>query len=101
MTEAWTWAPYSRVREAAEELKGVIRARYPDAQFRLSRDPNQQRSWLLWTTVDVDDPEEVSNLVVDREVEMLAEEHIPLHVIVVEGSARTTRSHQEWATRVG
>jgi hypothetical protein len=101
VTEDWTWAPYSRVRTAAEELKGIIRARYPDAQFRLSRDPNQQRSWLLWTTVDVDDPEEVSNLVVDREVDMLAEEHIPLHVIVVEGGAGPAQSRPEQARRAG
>jgi hypothetical protein len=84
VTERWTWAPYSRVKEAAEELKAIIRTRYPDARFRLARDPNQQRSWLLWTMVDVDDPEDVSNLVVDREVDMLSEEHIPLHVIVTD-----------------
>lgn len=101
MTGVWTWAPFSRVREAAEELKGVIRARYPDAQFRLARDPNQRRSWLLWTTVDVDDPEKVSNLVVDREVDMLAEEHIPLHVIVIEGSLVTTHVRQEQPRRAG
>lgn len=84
MTERWQWASYERVREAAEELKTLIRARYPDAEFRLVRDPNQQRSWFLRTMVDVDDPEDVSRLVVDREVDMLAEEHIPLHVLVTE-----------------
>lgn len=80
MTEQWKWASYTRVKEAAEELKGLIRAKYPDAEFRLVRDVHQQRSWILYTYVDVEDSDEVRKLIVDREVDMLAEEHIPLHV---------------------
>jgi hypothetical protein len=76
------WAPYSKVKEAAEELKGLIRAKYPEAEFRLARNPWEQRSWILWAHVDVEDSDEVRRLVVDREVDMLAEEHIPLHVFV-------------------
>lgn len=101
MTEKWTWAPYSRVKEAAEELKAIIRTTYPDAQFKLSRDPNQQRSWLLWATVDVDDPEEVSNLVVDREVDMLSEEHIPIRVIVTDSQERLVGQRTELTSRAG
>jgi hypothetical protein len=41
------WASYEKVKEAAEELKGLIRAKYPDAHFKLSRDRDQQRSWFL------------------------------------------------------
>jgi hypothetical protein len=80
MTEQWKWASYKQVKEAAEELKGLIRVKFPDAEFRLARDIHQQRSWILWTYVDVDDTDEVRALIVDREVDMLAEEHIPLHV---------------------
>jgi hypothetical protein len=76
------WAPYSKVKEAAEELKGLIRAKYPDAEFRLARDIHQLRSWILWAYVDVEDSDEVRRLIVDREVDMLAEEHIPIHVFV-------------------
>jgi hypothetical protein len=84
MSEQWKWASYTRVREAAEELKGLIRAKYPDAEFRLSRDPDQRRSWLLWATVaGVADPEDVSTLITDREEDMLSEEHIPIHVIPI------------------
>jgi hypothetical protein len=80
MTEQWKWASYKRVKEAAEELKGLIRARYPDAEFKLARSPWEQRSWILWAYVDVEDTDEVRALIVEREVDMLAEEHIPLHV---------------------
>ncbi len=82
MSEQWKWASYKQVKEAAEELKGLIRAKYPDAEFKLARSPWAQRSWILWTYVDVEDSEEVTSLTVDREVDMLAEEHIPLHVFV-------------------
>lgn len=81
MSESWKWAPYSRVREAAEELKGLIRARFPDAEFRLVRSEHSRRAWHLLVTTDGDDSLEISDLVVDREVDMLAEEHIPIHVI--------------------
>ena len=78
MSEQWKWASYQRVKEAPEELKGLIRATYPDAELKLARDIHQQRSWILWTYVDVEDTDEVRALTVEREVDMLAEEHIPL-----------------------
>lgn len=82
MIEQFKWASYKRVKEAAEELTALIREKYPDAEFKLARNPWEQRSWILWAFVDVEDSEEVTRLVVDREVDMLAEEHIPLHVSV-------------------
>ena len=72
------------VKEAAEELKGLIRATYPDAELKLVRAADQQRSWHLWAMVDADDLDDVGALVVEREGEMLAEEHIPIHVIPIE-----------------
>ena len=81
MAEQWKWASVRRTREAAEELKSTIRATYPDAQFNLSRAPDDPHLWLLWTFADVDDPEEVSGLVIDRVVDMLAEDHIPIQIV--------------------
>jgi hypothetical protein len=82
------WASYKRVKEAAEELKGLIRAKYPDAEFKLVRAVDQQRSWHLWAMVDIDDLDDVSDLIVEREGDMLAEEHIPIHVIPTEPRVR-------------
>jgi hypothetical protein len=83
MTEVWKWAPVSKIKEAAEELKATIRAKYPDAEFRLSRAPDDRYIWHLWTTVDVDDPDEVNNLVRDRELDLLEVDHIPIFVITL------------------
>ena len=101
MKEQWVWAPYKRVKEAAEELKGLIRARYPDAEFTLARSADDRRSWNLWTKVNVEDPDEVGDLVIDREINMLVEEHIPIHVIPTRSSARFTRQLPESVRRTG
>ena len=85
MTEQWKWAPVKKIKEAAEELKATIRARYPEAQFELSRAADDPHIWHLWTVVDVDDPEEVKTVTRDREFDLLVEDHIPLYVIAIRG----------------
>ena len=81
MTEQWKWASVKKIKEAAEELKATIRAKYPEAQFQLARAQDDRDAWDLWTLVDIEDPDEVNDLIRDREHEMLVEEHIPLYVI--------------------
>ena len=95
------WASYKKVKEAAEELKGLIRAKYPDAEFKLVRAVDQQRSWHLLAMVDVDDLDDVGDLVVEREGDMLAEEHIPIHVIPIEPRERTARSQPTAVRKTG
>ena len=95
------WASYAKVKEAAEELKGLIRAKYPDAEFKLVRAVDQQRSWHLLAMVDVDDLDEVGALVVEREGDMLAEEHIPIHVIPIEPRERLTRPQPAAVRKTG
>lgn len=80
MAEKWKWASVKRIREAAEELKALIRARYPDAQFRLAPSPYDRDAWNLWTYVKIEDPDDVRELTKDREIDMLTEEHIPIYV---------------------
>lgn len=95
------WASYTKVKEAAEELKGLIRAKYPDAEFKLVRAVDQQRSWHLLAMVDVDDLDDVGDLVIDREVDMLTEEHIPIHVIPIEPRERAARPQPAEVRRTG
>jgi len=66
MAERWKWASVKQIKEAAEELKATIRAAFPDAEFNLTRAPDDRHIWILWTRVDVDDPEELSSLVRER-----------------------------------
>ena len=101
MTEQWKWASQKRIKEAAEELKAIILARYPDAQFRLSRAHDDRDAWHLWTLVDIEDPDEVGDLTKDREIDMLVEEHIPLHVIPTLSRERFTDDLPERVRRTG
>ena len=101
MTEHWKWASQKRIKEAAEELKAIILARYPDAQFRLSRAHDDRYAWNLWTLVDIEDPDEVNDLIRDRELEMLTEEHIPLYVVPTLSRERFAQDLPEWVRKLG
>lgn len=69
-----------RMQAAIEELQGLVRAKYPDATFRVSRSPEDRRAIHLLTTVDVEDRDEVMDVVVDRVTELLIA-GVPIHVI--------------------
>jgi hypothetical protein len=92
LDEQFKWAPVKRVKEAAEELMATIRARYPDAQFRLARAQDDRDAWNLWALIDLDDPDEVRGVVRDRELDMLAEEHIPIAVVPTQARERCVAS---------
>jgi hypothetical protein len=101
VTEQWKWASVKKIREAAEELKAAIRTKYPDAQFQLSRAQDDHDAWDLWTLVDIEDPDEVNDLIRDREREMLVDEHIPLYVVPTRARERFTRSAPAETRRTG
>lgn len=70
-----------RTRQAIAELQGVIAARYPTTTFELARAADDPRGIHLLAIADVDDPDEVGDLVIDRVVALQVDEGIPLHVI--------------------
>jgi hypothetical protein len=72
-----------RTQQAIAELQQTISDRYPTAQFAISRAPDDADIIHLITTVDVDDPDEVGDLVIDRVAQLVAEERIPIHVIPI------------------
>jgi hypothetical protein len=76
---------YRHVQMAAGELKAAILDTYPTARFRVSRAAYVQRFWNLWTMVDVEDLDEVSDLVTERALDMRVEEGIPIHVVPIRG----------------
>src|SRR6266849_4702870 len=58
-----------RTQNAITELQNTISSKYPTATFEVER--------------AVDDPDEVGDLVLDRVLDLVAEERIPVHVIPV------------------
>jgi len=77
-----------RTQQAIRELQSVIAARYPTTTFDVVRGADDPRSIHLLTVVDVDDPDEVGDLVVDRVVSLQVDEGIPLHVIPLRTAER-------------
>jgi len=76
---------YRRVQHAARELRATILEKHPNARFRLARAADEWRSWNLWTMVDAEDLDEVSDLVTERALNMRVEEGIPIHVVPIRG----------------
>ena len=77
-----------RMRQAVEELKGLVRQRYPDATFQVARSPEEPGTVHLLTTIDREDLDEVLDPIIDRIVELQTDERIPVHVIPVQPRER-------------
>jgi hypothetical protein len=71
----------ARTRAAVDELQQMILARYRTATFQVSRSQDDPRAVHLTTIVDLDDPGEVLDLVIDRVIDFQVDEDIPVHVI--------------------
>jgi hypothetical protein len=70
-----------RIVQALNELTILIRTRYPDAQFEIGRGMDDAEAIHLTTTVDIEEPEDVVDLVIDRLLELQVDERLPIHVI--------------------
>jgi hypothetical protein len=83
------------MERAIEEVTGVIRRTYPEAEFEISRGIDEPDQILVWATVDIDDLDEVLELVLDRLVELEVEEGIPLYVIPEHSPERILRDMRD------
>src|SRR5687767_2008739 len=77
-----------RMKRAVSEMKSLVRSRYPTAKFRLDRSEEDPSIIHLTTVVDVDDPDEVTDLVIERMAELLIDEGLPLFVIPIQSPNR-------------
>jgi len=77
-----------RSKQAVDELQSIISQHYPTASFSVSRGIDDPEGIDLRATVDVDDPDEVLDRVIDRVVELHVDEGIPIHVIPLRTPAR-------------
>ena len=71
-----------RLRDAIAELQSLISQHYPGTTFSVDRG-DEGEGVLIFATVDVDDPDEVVDLVIDRVLDLQLEEGLPVHVIPV------------------
>jgi hypothetical protein len=76
------------MQAALDELRGTIRQLHPDACFRIRRGPENAESIELVVTVDLDDPFDVLDAVIDRVVDLQVDHGLPVHVIPVHSPER-------------
>jgi hypothetical protein len=72
-----------RMREALAELEEMIVGQYPTATFTVSRGEDDPEDVHLNATVDLEDPDEVLDLVIDRVLQLQLDEELAIHVIPV------------------
>lgn len=70
-----------RVRSALDEPRITIQNRPATATFAVTQAPDDPESVHLEATFDVDDPETVLDLVLDRVLELQVDERLAIHVI--------------------
>lgn len=71
------------IQSAVQELKDIILARYPEARFEVGFGEEPIGVYIT-ATVDVEDPGDVTELYLDRMVEMQVEQRLPVHVLAVQ-----------------
>ncbi len=87
MSAATTQPDEARLTAAIAELEEMIGARYPAATFAVSHGDDPEGVYLI-ATVDVDDPDVVMDLVIDRMLALQIEEQLPVYVVPVRTAAR-------------
>lgn len=81
------------VQAALEELKGLLFARFPEATFDVSAGDDPEGIYLL-PTVDVEDTDEVTQVVLDPLMELHAERGLPVYVVPVLPSERVAEQRK-------
>ncbi len=89
-----------RSKAALAELQGLITRQYPAATFSVRRGIDDSDGIELWTTVDVEDTDQVLDHVIDRVMEMQIEDRLPVHVIPVRPRERVLAMRREEHARV-
>ena len=81
-----------RIRAAITELQSLIAKRFPGASFETIQGLGDDIEGIyLMTTIDIDDPDEVVDAIIDRLVELQVEEGLPVHVLAVRTPERIAR----------
>jgi len=87
MSAAMTQRDETRLTAAIAELEAMILLRYPTATFAVSHGDDPEGVYLV-ATVDVDDPDDVTDLVIDRMLTMQIEEQLPVYVVPIRTASR-------------
>ena len=77
-----------RIQAAITELKDLILARFPEAEFSTYRGEDPDGIYLK-SVVDIDDLDEVMNVVIDRVLDIEIDRELPVYVVMSKPLRRT------------
>ena len=80
-----------------EDLKTLIPSRYPDVTFDVSEGDDPEGVYLT-VTVAIDDPDEVTDLVIDRTMAFQVEEQLPVYVVPIRPISHVMEARQRRLT---
>ena len=72
--------PKGKAQRYVEELQEIVRTRFPEAKFRVGPMPDMQNGVAIWTYTTAEF-NEVTDLVSEREFQIMIDEGLFLYVI--------------------
>lgn len=84
-----------RMQDAISELQAMIGQCYPSARFTLSHPEDESESVELTAIVDIDDPDEVLDTVIERVIQLQIEDRLPIHVVPIRTPERVVAALRE------
>ena len=84
-------------QQAVVELQQLIQARYPDAVFEVGPGGDDPEGTSITAIVDLDDPDEVMDLVIERLLTFQIEELLPIQIVPIRTPERVAALEQQRA----
>ncbi len=75
------------MQHAIAEIEALVRSRYPDAAFEVFPSSNVAGVYMR-IIVDIDEPDDVTALIIDRVADMQIDDELPLYPVTVRPSRR-------------
>ncbi len=98
MNDAYWAGLDERCKAAVQELSALVRQHYPSASVRVGPAEEDPHVTHLTAMVDTDDPDEVTDLVLDRMLAFQWDEQIPVYVIPIRTPERVATLRRQLAS---
>ncbi len=86
-------------QRAVAELMGLVSAHYATASFTVEPSPEEPGITHITAIVDIDDPDEVTDLTIEHELALQLDQGLPVYVIPIRTPARTEALRTRLAER--
>jgi hypothetical protein len=83
------------IQQAVAELQQLIAAHFPDTTFEVGPGGDDPDGTYIVATVDLDDPDEVSDLVIDHVVAFQVDHGLPINVVPIRTPERILRMRRQ------